>query len=234
MIDIHCHLLYGLDDGAADIEESIKMLKTASGQNITDIILTPHWRRGMFRYDIEKVNRHFSELQKYADELGITIYPGAEYHVDKDIIDSLKAGKVHTLADSRYVLTEYSHDSEISLINWMSRELIYNGYIPVIAHIERYRCMTENIDNIYNLKNAGAIIQVNADSILGLEGRPLKKLCKQLIKEELVDIAASDCHNNSNRSCHLAECYKYLCKEFDEATAAGLLQNNPAALIKKA
>lgn len=231
MTDIHCHLLYGLDDGAQSIEDSKKMLDCAGKQNITDIILTPHWRRGMFRYDLERADRHFSELKDYAVQTGINIYPGAEYHVDKDIIDSIKNGKVHTLADGKYVLTEYSHDSEFSYIKWMTRELMYNGYIPVIAHVERYLCMTDDFGNMDELKNMGALIQVNADSVAGIDGRTLKKLCKQMIKEELIDVIASDCHNTGARACHMAECYKYLNKEFDEATAVKLMQDNPSKIL---
>ena len=88
MIDIHCHLLYGVDDGSKSLEESVEMLKIAKKQGITGIILTPHLRHGMFKHPIEKIERHYKKLMPYAKKLGIELKLGTEYHVATDMIDA--------------------------------------------------------------------------------------------------------------------------------------------------
>ena len=144
MIDIHCHLLYGVDDGSKSLEESVEMLKIAKKQGITGIILTPHLRHGMFKHPLEKIERHYKKLMPYANKLGIEIKLGTEYHVATDMIDAFHGGLCHTLADTQYILTEYSHSSEYSFVYKMTREAIFAGYIPVIAHVERYECLSDD------------------------------------------------------------------------------------------
>ena len=102
MIDIHCHLLYGVDDGSKSLEESVEMLKIAKKQGITGIILTPHLRHGMFKHPLEKIERHYKKLMPYAKKLGIELKLGTEYHVATDMIDAFHGGLCHTLADTQY------------------------------------------------------------------------------------------------------------------------------------
>ena len=128
MIDIHCHLLYGVDDGSKSLEESVEMLKIAKKQGITGIILTPPLRHGMFKHPLEKIERHYKKLMPYAKKLGIEIKLGTEYHVATDMIDAFHGGLCHTLADTQYILTEYSHSSEYSFVYKMTREAIFAGY----------------------------------------------------------------------------------------------------------
>ena len=110
MIDIHCHLLYGVDDGAKTIEESVAMLEAAKEQGISAMILTPHYRHGMFAYPKEEIEEHFRILEPYAQKLGIYLALGTEYHVNSHIVEALDSGRCRTMAGSRYVLCEYSQD----------------------------------------------------------------------------------------------------------------------------
>lgn len=231
MIDMHCHLLYKVDDGAKTIEESVEMLKKASSQGVDTIILTPHYRHGMFAYPHDKIEEHFMKLVPYARELGIRLFAGCEYHVNSDIVKAFDTGKCLTLAGSRYVLTEYEYQSEFSYIHKMTQELILHGYIPVIAHVERYGCIVADPDCVDELREMGAMIQVNADAVLGLDGRLAKKFCKRLLKNELVDIIASDSHGIENRACHMKECFDYISKKYDVDYAVELLEKNPARII---
>ncbi len=233
MIDIHCHLLYDVDDGAKTLDESIEMLKNAKRQNVDGIILTPHLRHGMFRYDKKKIDEHYEELKPIAAEMGIDIRIGTEYHVDHDIVEAFKNGKCHTLADSQHVLSEYSHASEYGFIHKMTQELIFAGYIPVIAHVERYACLTEDLDCIDELRNIGAMIQVNADAILGLDGRGAKKFCKKMLKNEMVDFVASDSHGIQNRVCNLEKCFQYVRKKFSDDYARKIFEENAAIIMGK-
>lgn len=231
MIDIHCHLLYGVDDGAKDIEESIAMLKGAKKQGIDQIILTPHYRHGMFPYDAKTIVANYKALYIEATQIGIKLHLGTEFHVNSKIIEYLNKKRCLPLGNSKYVLTEYEYETEYSYIYNMSRELLSNGYIPVIAHVERYACMQEDIDNAEELRELGALIQVNADAILGNDGRAAKKYCKEMLKAEYIDIVASDSHGIKNRANHMEKCYKYISKKFGEDYAELLMQHNPEKIV---
>lgn len=232
LIDIHCHMLYGVDDGAKTIQDSLDMLKIAKKQGITAIILTPHLRHGMFSHPLDKIERHYEKLQQYADKIGIEIALGTEYHVSTDMIDDFKGGRCHTLADSQYILTEYSHASEFSFVNKMTIESLFAGYVPVVAHVERYECMWD-LDRVEKVRDQGALIQVNADAVLGIDGRRAKKITKQLLKNGLVDVVASDSHNIDTRVCHLKDCYAYVSKKFGEDYATEIMQINPQKILNK-
>lgn len=231
MIDIHCHLLYGVDDGPTTIEESQAMLQEAHRQGIEALILTPHYRHGMFAYPKEIVAQNYRALKPYAEELGMTLALGTEYHVNSRIVEALDAGRCETLAGSRYVLTEYSHDSEFSYIYHMTQELILHGYIPVLAHVERYACMSEDMGRAAQLRELGGWIQLNADAVLGMEGMSIKKFCKKMLRESLVDMIASDSHGIRKRACHMGKCREFLEKKYDEEYAQRLLRENPLRII---
>lgn len=231
MIDIHCHMTYGVDDGSKSIEESVAMLQEAKNQGIKAIILTPHYRHGMFTYPIEEIEEHYNQLKAYSDEMGIGLYLGAEYHVNSHMMEAFSGNRCHSLADSRYILTEYSFYSEFSYAAQMTQEAIRFGYVPVIAHIERYGFVMNNPDCVLELQNMGALIQANADAILGLEGRKIKKLCKYLMKQGFIDIVASDSHGIKERACHMKKCYDYVTKKYGADVAQKLFVTNPVQII---
>lgn len=231
MIDIHCHLLYGVDDGPKTIEESVAMLEEARDQGIEAMILTPHYRHGMFAYPKETIEEHFLLLQQYAAKIGIGLALGTEYHVNGQIVEAMESGRCRTLAGSHYVLSEYSHATEFSYIYQMTQEMVLHGYIPVIAHAERYECMTDDLSRAKQLRELGAWIQLNADAILGLEGRASKKYCKKMLGEGYVDVVASDSHGIKNRACHMADCRKLLTKKYDAEYVRQLLEENPQKII---
>ena len=233
MIDIHCHMLFGVDDGADSLEESVKLLADARKQGVTDVILTPHLRHGMFHYDRALVDRNFQSLLPYAEKIGIHLYLGCEYHVNTEIMDAYGNGKFHSLADRKYILTEYSSASEYSFVVKMTQEIIRHGFVPVIAHVERYGCLREEIERVAELQDMGAWIQINADAVLGLEGRGTKKFCKELLEEEWVDVIASDTHDLKKRACHMEKCFSYIGKKYGADYARELMEQKPAQIIGK-
>ena len=227
MIDIHCHLLYGVDDGSKSLEESVEMLKIAKKQGVKGIILTPHLRHGMFKHQLDKIERHYKKLLPYAKKLGIDLKLGTEYHVATDMIDDFQEGRCHTLADTQYILTEYSHSSEWSFVHKMTREAIFAGYIPVVAHVERYECMASNIENVRTIRNMGADIQINASSVTGGGGKNVKKFVHSLLKEQLVDYIGTDAHRcEGSRVPNIRECSNILYKKYDEKYIDSILYGN--------
>lgn len=234
MVDIHCHALYGVDDGAKSIEESIDMIRLANSQGVEAIILTPHYRHGMFDYPIEQVQEHFTRLRHEAEQIGTGLYLGCEYHVNSRIIEALQENRCFSLAGSDFVLTEYSFDTDFSYIYGQTKKLISYGYVPVVAHVERYACFLKKTGLCLELSNTGAYIQVNADSILGLDGKAGEKFCKKILKKGWVDIVASDAHGRDVRACHLGECMQYVSKKYGEDYAELIFSVNPGRVIQDA
>ena len=228
-IDIHNHTLFGVDDGPNHIQESLDMLREADLQGIREIILTPHYRHGMFRYELDEIERNFAELLKQVEEnqINVRLYLGCEYHVDSDIFEHIQEGRVHTLADTEYVLTEYSHSSNYTDMKRYTHDLIAAGYQPVIAHIERYECIAKKPQIAGELSDMGALIQINADSTLGIDGKYLEKVCKKLLKLGIADIIASDAHGMKERVNHMDRCYQYVSRKFGERYATDLFYKNP-------
>ncbi len=232
MIDIHCHLLYGVDDGPDSLEESAAMLLEAKNQGVQALILTPHYRHGMFPYENEVIARHFQQVQQYAAKMGVAIFLGCEYHMNTHSVEHLRSGRCKTLAGSEYVLAEYSTADEYLLIRNMTQELLLAGYIPIIAHVERYTCLLEHPERVAELAALGALIQVNADAVLGVEGRKHKQFCKHLLKEELVDFIASDSHGVHQRPSRMGKCRDHIRKKYGEEAARQIFIANPLAILR--
>lgn len=231
MVDIHCHLLYGVDDGPDSYEMSVRMLGDAADQGITHLILTPHYRRGMFRWNKSVISDGFRKLSGAAAAAGINIGIGCEYHADADMVYNLREGRVPALAGSEYVLTEFGHEDTADHARILLDELLAAGYIPVIAHAERYTMIRKDPAVADRFRQMGCLIQLNAGSILGSEGRTVKNTCKKLLTEDLADIVASDCHDMAKRRNRMKECRRYVEKRFGAGRALKLFETAPGRIV---
>jgi len=231
MIDIHNHSLFGVDDGPRTIEESVALLEEAHRQGIDTVILTPHYRKDVFEFSLGRIRINYRRLCNATEHLGIKLYLGCEYQVDSQVVAHLRSGRCISLDEGPYVLTEYDYETEYRYLIAQTKNLISSGYIPIIAHVERYKCLIEEPDLCGELQNAGALIQVNADDILGLGGRRTKSFCKKLLKCELVDIIASDTHNLTNRANHMQDCYHYVAKKYGQEYATDLVERNAREIL---
>ena len=234
MIDIHCHILYCVDDGADSAQTSRLILDQMATQHITDVIVTPHFRRHMFSYPKQEIEEAYQDLHEYAAALGISLYPGCEYHVDHDIYENLKSHQVHTLADTRYVLTEYSYSDDLSRIIEYSQELVMRGYQPVIAHAERCRVFQRKPELIWDAVDAGAMIQLNAGSLLGEDGRGVKKTAYRILDQEAAHFIASDTHDLKERACRMEACRAQVLKKAGEKYTRELFEENARELLRSA
>ncbi len=233
LYDIHIHLIYGVDDGPRTRDESVEMLKQASEEGIRTIIATPHKRYGMFEYDLETVEKHFEELKPIAGEMGIDLLLGCEYHACSDMVEDIKNKKVHTLADTDYVLCEFSYSTKENEMIDAVYSLVANGYKPIIAHAERYGAIQRDPDICMELRNKGAFIQVNSDGIIGEEERQIRKTVRYLLKNYLVDVVGSDAHGISFRKSTLAKAYGYVVKKYDEGYAEVIFKKLPREITAK-
>ncbi|MGX6591133.1 tyrosine-protein phosphatase [Cetobacterium ceti] len=197
MIDIHCHILQEIDDGAKTLEESMDLLKRGMDLGFHSFILTSHYHRerGYFSENYEKSYMDLlKEIEK--EKLNIKIYPGREIYLGEDYRETLKESRWESLNGSRYILIEFS-PLEISSIGMKKiKEVIELGYIPILAHCERY--INFKIRDYMGIKKLGGYLQVNIGSL----GKN-KKLIKKLIELELIDFLGSDVHRVRGRNYEL-------------------------------
>ncbi len=203
MIDIHTHIIPAVDDGSQDLSTSLELLKQEVEQGITKVVLTPHMN--FLQKDIDLIKKSFMNL-KEKNTLQIELLLGSEIKYYQQMINDLKDGKLLTIDNSKYVLIEFDFINEENTGD-IIYELIVAGYKPIIAHIERYRYL--NSKDYINLKQEGALIQINASSI---KHRIYRKRIKQLLKKDLVDFVASDCHNLDRRNVDFTLIKKFVLK----------------------
>lgn len=233
LIDIHCHMVPGVDDGARNFKTVRQMLIAQRKQGVSRIIVTPHMRIGMFETPQEVINRRFFKMQLLVQKMQIRmkLYLGCEYHSSSSMIRDLKEGTRPTMAGSRYVLTEFSAAHTYEHIRARVYELIVKGYIPILAHIERYPALMDHFDLVEELKEMGALMQISSSAVLGEAGWKSKKLCKQLIKDDFVDFIASDAHDMDQRRPNLGECAEYLEKKAGTDYVKRVMKRNPYRIL---
>lgn len=227
LYDIHCHILPGVDDGAKDMEEACWMLQREYEQGVRHIIATPHFRYEMFETSVNRVKEQFYKLQEKALQMGMELYLGCELHSSMDMADCLRRGERLTMAESRYVLTEFRYGAEKKYIRERVQKMKSSGYIPIVAHIERYDAVRKDMEFIGDLRRIGGKIQVNADSITGKEGFMTKHFCKKLMKEDLLDFIGTDGHGQRKRIPTIKPCYELVEKSMGEAYARRIFVENP-------
>lgn len=234
LIDMHCHIIHGVDDGAKSKKDVGEMLLMEYRNGVRKIILTPHYRKGMFEPDEQEVQKGLNEIRQMIRELEIEmeVFLGCEYHANSDMIKELSEYERFRMNGSKYVLIEFSsRHNFIKIRNWIY-ELVKAGFEPIIAHVERYPAVTEKKELIQELIDLGAWIQVDAGAILGEDGWRLKMISRKLLKEELIHFIGSDAHDSKKRCPNLKECYLYVAKKKGAQYAKELFFGNPRVLLK--
>ena len=233
IFDIHCHIVPGVDDGAADIEETRKLLQMEYDQGVRNIILTPHFRFQMFETPLEKVKKQFRLAEEAAAEISsdLHLYLGCEFHANMEMLPMLHEKKVSTMAGSRYVLTEFSHNSEESYIRERLSAMLSSGYRPIVAHIERYQATRTDLEFVEELTEMGAYMQINADSIIGKDGFFTKRYCQKVMNNGLLHFVGSDCHNSTKRISRIGEAYDLIVKKAGKEYADQLFIKNPQEIL---
>ena len=203
-IDIHHHILYGMDDGPSTFSNTQEMLDGAWRDGVCKIVATPHVTPGVKDLNIPLFLARIGEAQRYCDDrkIGIDVVPGAEIFYTEKTVDLLDEGRVPTLAGTRFVLIEFSIGSKYEDILNACDALIRSGYIPVLAHIERYPCFLFHLSRVYHLKmHLDVRLQINCSTIIN--GKFIAaRFYKPLLNDGLIDAVASDAHNcNSRKVC---------------------------------
>ena len=234
MIDIHSHLLYGVDDGCKSIDESVEVLKDLECLGYTDIILTPHYivnsKYTSCRKDnIEKISVLRKELKN--QNIKINLYLGNELFIDEKLDYLLENNQVSSLNDSEYLLIELPMNGEFLGYDDIFLDLIHKGKKVILAHPERYFAFQKDFNKIYELEKIGVLFQCNIESIVGSYGKSAQKMVKRLFKEKKVSFLASDIHHRKKYDIwgkSIKKIKKILSNEEYE-----LLLNNPSVILKK-
>lgn len=234
LIDIHQHLVYGVDDGPKVWEDTLAMLDTAEKQSVERIIATSHAFPGRAHFDYDGYLDKLDEINQYAAKQGwkIRLLPGAEIYYTSKALKKLDAEDIPTLAGSQFVLVEFIPEVKADELFRAMRELANGGYHPILAHVERYYCLQEKPEVLQDLRRLGVLIQMNAKTVLqskGLFGG--KSYIRKLLKEDNVDFVATDAHNSSSRPVCLKDAYDFLEKYYGKEKADQLTWKNQMAII---
>ena len=232
MIDVHCHILPGVDDGAKTMNEALKILRTEYEQGVRSVILTPHYRMKYFETSRRIIRERFRELENNLKNVGIyvDIYLGCEYHRQNDMVNVIRSDSAYTMADSDYILVEFSESDDEADINRYINDLVIHGFRPIVAHAERYPAV-RNLRRIEHLIKSGAYIQINAASILGYEGFRQKSFCKKLLKEGYAHLIGSDAHDLRRRPPCMGDCETYLINKIGKDETWRLMTGNPGRIL---
>ncbi len=233
-IDIHCHILPGVDDGSLDMATSLEMLRIADKNGITHLILTPHHKPMHHNVSPEHNVVYRKKLQEAAKEAGIKakLFSGNEIYYSDETMEELMEGKICSLAGSDYVLVEFHPTNPYKAIQNAVSRVQAAGFIPIIAHVERYSDIVSHPARVKDLIEMGSLIQVNASSIMGKYGFGISHFTKKLLKEELVHFVASDAHDTGRRAPNLLDCRNYVERKYGEDYGKKLFFTNPANVIR--
>ena len=197
--DLHCHLLWGIDDGSKSIEESIGLLKKISASGCKEIILTPHYIRGSkYKSNNKEKKKLFNELKEEAkkENIDVKMYLGNEVFFTSKFVELIDEEEIEPLNNSRYLLFEFPMSNTYHNAGEILSHLISKGYIPILAHPERYQIFQKNPDLIEEYLRMGILLQGNYTSLLGKYGGKSKKTLKYLIKKGWVSFLGSDTHRD--------------------------------------
>ncbi len=235
MIDLHCHVLPGIDDGSRLLQETLDMARTAVKNNIDTIVATPHTLNGFFTNKWENVVSLTATVRKAftAEDIPVILYPAMEAQVCPELFEALEKGQAATINNnSRYLLLEFPP----FFMPPGSRDFIYKlrllGITPVIAHPERHLILQNDLRQLHDLVKQGAMCQLTAVSVTGLLGSAVQKSAELMIKTGLAHVIATDAHANDQRILALSSAVEIAADILqDPSRADKMVTETPAAII---
>lgn len=232
--DIHSHILPGVDDGAESLEEAMSMIEIAYKEGTRNIFLTPHYEKGKNSYTKEELNTRFEELKNEVEEVypDMKLYLGNEVLYTDGIVDDLKNDRIQTMNDTKYVLVEFNIRISYNELYQAIRKITNARFRPIIAHVERYRCLFKHIERIDELVSLEAYLQMNISSVYGGLLDENARWCKKLVKEEYISFFGTDAHDLDDRAPYIKDYTGWIEKKCGEELLERIFVNNPAKMIK--
>lgn len=233
MIDLHCHLLPGIDDGAPDRAVALAMARMAVADGIRTVACTPHIYPGLYENDRAGIRAAVEAFRgELADEgIALQLTTGADTHLAPDLVEGLRSGRIATLADSRYFLFEPPHHVAPPRLADSVFQVLAAGYVPVVTHPERLTWIEEHYPLFAQLVRGGAWMQVTAGSLTGRYGRRPRYWAERMLDEGLVHILATDAHHCERRVPLLAEGREAAATRVGADEAMHLVQTRPECIL---
>ena len=232
LCDMHCHIVPGVDDGADTMKTAYQILRREERQGVRRIIVTPHFRKHMFETPREEVQDAFEALQDMVDYKfqDMELFLGCELHAYMGMENRIKE-PLYRMNGTRYVLLEFSENDPEDFIRERTSTVVRLGCIPILAHIERYIALVKRLPFVQELAESGALLQVNADSVLGLDGFWKKQFTHKLLANNLVNFIGSDAHDVGERTTHIGDCAALVEKKFGTDYAYAIFVRNPERMM---
>ena len=234
MIDIHSHLLYGVDDGSKSLEESIEILRNLKNVGFESIILTPHYIKDS-TYSVPKSeNLKKLEVLKNAlkeNNIDINLYLGNEIYIDDEILDLFRSRQISTLNNTNYALIELPMSGIYDEYKEILQDLISKGCKVILAHPERYVSFQQDFNKVYELEKIGVYFQCNFDSIIGRYGEESELMVRRLLQEKKVAFLATDIHHQAHDYSKYERIKKEVLKYLTEEEYKIITESNPRHLI---
>ncbi|WP_084087410.1 tyrosine-protein phosphatase [Aerolutibacter daejeonensis] len=233
MLDLHCHILPSIDDGATDLPMALAMARIAAADGITTIACTPHIYPGVYENTAAGIRAAIAAFQAELDGQGIAIrlVEGADVHLDPALVDGLRSGRIPTLAGSRYLLLEPPHHVAPPRFEEAVFELMAAGYVPVITHPERLTWVESHYDLFTRLSQRGAWMQITAGALTGRFGRRVKYWGERFVAEGHAMLLATDAHHPERRPPLLAEAREAAAALVGVEEAMHLVRTRPQGVV---
>ena len=239
MFDMHCHILPEVDDGARSMEMALHMLRQAAEEGIRAVFLTPHCQPERWEYAPSILRQKTELLRQAARQMAessgmdpIEIYLGTEVRWCPSVPDWLAEGRCLTMADTDYVLVEFSVRDPLARIEKALYALLSLGYCPIIAHVERYESLRHEVRRIEQWVEDGIRIQSNASALAGADGMMTSRFVHRLMKRGLIHLVGTDAHTDRWRKPELQACLVVLEKKYGPGAVQELMEDNPRALLR--
>lgn len=234
LIDLHCHILPGIDDGARDLAESIDMAKAMVAQGVTTVACTPHITPGVYHNHGPAIRRAIGQLRQELErnDIPLQLVSGADVHMTPAIIDELRSGQALSIADSRYVLIEPPHHSAPPQLESFFFNLIVAGYVPILTHPERFPWLCSRYEIVERLVRAGVWMQLTAASLRGGFGRHALYWSERMLDDGYVHLLASDAHDIERRPPDLAAGRDLAERRLGAKEAQNLVLTRPVGILR--
>lgn len=233
-IDIHSHILPSADNGAVNLEQTIKMLKMAHSLGINHIIATPHYGVGCRNAEIEELYKKLELVRRQAENIhkDFRIDLGNELYYSEDIIQHLRKKKALTLAGTRYVLVKFPETENYTELKAGLHRLLIYGYLPILSQAETYHCLYENYERIYDLIRLGVYMQMNLSSISHRIGSKERNHAKNLIDYGFIHMFGTNSHSVAGNSDKIKKGLHLVKKRYKESVLAELFTENALKMLK--
>jgi len=230
LVDIHSHVIYGVDDGARTLEDSLALVRMAAESGTTDLVATPH-ANPTYPYHRELLKDRLEQIRKGAGG-SIRLYLGCDFYLSYDNIqDAIANPSKYTINEQNYLLVEFSDMLVFRNTGEIFERLQDAGMTPIITHPERNALIRQRLDDLQSWVENGAYVQITAQSLLGTFGRQAREFCGTLLDRNLVHFIASDAHDVERRPPKLDGAYALLKKQYGDSFAETLCVTNPAAVL---